>query len=265
MERNAIATGGRCFFISAHHFEEDCIRHLHPSLEIVLVTEGVLTMEISGQEYTVPVGYGIFVPPFEAHLFRSQEGNRYHVLEFSGELVPYFFGFIGTNAPTSHIFAVSPECAALADRLPDTEGEADCIAAQGVLAPLCHEIKEKCGFAPCDTGDDEACHRAISYMCLHFTEPLSLSSVARAVGMHPVTLSKLFADRLGLYFHSYLQYLRCSHALGLIRGGNATLTEVAYSAGFGSIRSFNRAFLAVYGKRPSDYRCEPRPSAPTGA
>ena len=121
---------------------------------------------------------------------------------------------------------------------------------------LCQLIIDPC-LLPRSPISYEACHRAISYMCLHFTEPLSLSSVARAVGMHPVTLSKLFADRLGLYFHSYLQYLRCSHALGLIRGGNATLTEVAYSAGFGSIRSFNRAFLAVYGKRPSDYRCEP--------
>ena len=265
MDQSTVKTGNSCFFKSTRHREEDCIRHLHPSLEIVLVTDGTLTMEVSGHEYRIPEGYGIFVPPFEAHLFRSTVGNRYHVLQFAGELVPYFFGFIGTHAPTSHIFAVSAECAALADRLPDTEGEADCIAAQAVLAPLCHEISEKCGFVPCDTGDDEACHRAISYMCLHFTEPLSLSSVARAVGMHPVTLSKLFADRLGLYFHSYLQYLRCSHALGLIRGGNATLTEVAYSAGFGSIRSFNRAFLAVYGKRPSDYRCEPRPSAPTDA
>ena len=256
MDQSTVKTGKTCFFRSARHLEEDCIRHLHPSLEIVLVTDGTLTMEVSGREYRIPEGYGIFVPPFEAHLFRSAAGNRYHVLQFAGELVPYFFGFIGTHAPTSHIFAVSAECAALARRLPDNEGEADCIAAQAVLAPLCHEISEKCGFVPCDTGDDEACHRAISYMCLHFTEPLSLSSVARAVGMHPVTLSKLFADRLGLYFHSYLQYLRCSHALGLIRGGGATLTEVAYSAGFGSIRSFNRAFLTVYGKRPSDYRCE---------
>ena len=259
MERYAIATGGRSFFISARHYEEDCVRHLHPSLEIILVTEGVLTMEVSGREYIIPVGYGIFVPPFEAHLFRSQAGNRYHVLEFSGELVPYFFGYIGTHTPTSHIFAVSDACLDLAARLPDTESGTDCIAAQGVLAPLCHEISEKCGFVPCDPRDDDACRRAIAYMCLHFTEPLSLFSVARAVGLHPVTLSKLFADRLGLYFHSYLQYLRASHALGLIRGGGRSLSEAAYRAGFGSIRSFNRAFLEVYGKRPSD--CRPNAKA----
>ena len=256
MERRTLTTGQICFFRSTHHVEEDCIRHLHPSLEIVLVTDGVLTMEVSGREYRISEGYGIFVPPFEAHLFRSQKGNRYQVFVFSGELVPYFFGFIGSHAPTSHIFAVSEACAALARRMPDSAGAVDCIAAQGLLAPLCHEISENCGFVPCDPRDDDACRRAIDYMCLHFTEPLSLSSVARAVGLHPVTLSKLFTERLGIYFHSYLQYLRCSHALGLIRGGGATLTEVAYGAGFGSIRSFNRAFLEVYGKRPGDYRRE---------
>lgn len=242
------------FFISARHREEDCIRHLHPSLEIVLVTDGILTMEVGEREYRITPGYGVFVPPFRAHLFRSSFGNRYHVLEFSGELVPYFFHYIGAHEPTSHIFPVSAEGAALAARLPDSIDSEDHMAIQAVLAPLCYEISEKCGFLPCEGRDNDTCRRVVTYMCANFEEPLTLSSVARAVGIHPVTLSKLLVAELGVHFHSYLQYLRSSHALRLILSGDATLSEIGYRSGFGSIRSFNRAFRTVYGKSPSDCR-----------
>ena len=244
----------RRFFISARHKEEDCIRHLHPLLEIVLVTDGVLSMEVGRQNYTIPAGHGIFVPPFETHLFISSPGNRYHVLEFSGELVPYFLHYIGRHEVTRHIFAVPATCASLAEAMPDCMDEADLIAAQGVLAPLCHAIRELCGFRPCEGREGDTCRLAVSYMCLHFKEALTLPAVAREVGMHPVTLSKLFAARFGLHFHEYLQYLRVSHALGLIRSGKGSIAEIAYASGFGSIRSFNRAFLSVYGRTPSECR-----------
>lgn len=262
MERTyAKVNRSRRLFISARHKEEDCIRHLHPALEIVLVTDGTLTMEVGRQRYTISAGYGIFVPPFETHLFASSPGNRYHVLEFSGELVPYFLHYIGRHEVTRHIFAVPATCASLAEAMPDCMDDGDLVAAQGVLAPLCHAIRELCGFRPCEGRKGDTCRLAVSYMCLHFTEGLTLAAVARAVGVHPVTLSKLFVSHLGLHFHEYLQYLRVSHAMGLIRSGGGSIAEIAYASGFGSIRSFNRAFLATHGKRPHECRTEREGSA----
>ena len=246
----------RAIFVSARHVEENCILHLHPHPEIVLVTDGILEMTVKEKEYRIPPTYGIFVPPFAPHRFCSSRGNCYHVLEFAGELVPFFFRYIKTHEPTSHIFAVSPPSLALARATPNSRGEPDYIAAQGVLAPLCHEIAQKCGFISCDNRKEDICRDAVSYMWSHFTEPLSLATVAHAVGAHPVTLSKVLAARLGIHFHSYLQYLRCAHALGLIRTEVTPLTDIAYRSGFSSIRSFNRSFLTVYGKPPSAYRTE---------
>ena len=91
-------------------------------------------------------------------------------------------------------------------------------------------------------------------MFLHFKEEISLSSVAEALGIHPVTVSKSFSKYAGVGFNYYVQYLRCVYAAELITNTAMSLTEIAYESGFGSVRSFNRAFRGLYGITPEEYR-----------
>ena len=98
--------------------------------------------------------------------------------------------------------------------------------------------------------------KILGYIDAHFREELTLETVARAVGVHPVTLSKSFSKLAGVGFHDYLQYSRCSYAANLIRTSELNLSEIAYESGFGSIRSFNRAFRTVFRVTPTQYRCD---------
>jgi AraC family transcriptional regulator of adaptative response / DNA-3-methyladenine glycosylase II len=40
----------------------------------------------------------------------------------------------------------------------------------------------------------------------------------------------------------------------LIDGSHMTLAEIAFAAGFGSVRRFNEAFAATYKRPPSSFR-----------
>ena len=245
-------------FASARHTDVVCPRHLHISMEVILVTEGVLHVTIGSREYRVPRGSAVFVPPLEPHLFHSEMHNKCHVIMFMGELVPYFNEFAKSNTASTLLFSPSEESFSLAEKLlPHDTNNIDSIHANAVLAPLCCDIVSVCNFIPFKTPMNDAMAEALEYIHTHFTENITLQTVARAVGIHPVTLSRNFTGRVKTNFNAYLNYLRASHAAMLLKSSKMTVADIAYSAGFGSIRSFNRAFSSIYRVTPSEYRIAP--------
>lgn len=242
-------------FWSERHMDVECSMHLHPEMEIILVTQGTLHMTIQGKEYDIPMGKGVFVPPFSPHSFHSQQKNTCHVLLFSKEIVVFFAKFIATNTPQHHMFAVDPANLHLVDTiLSQNHNQTDFISAEAVLAPLCHDVYRNCLFEPRKQSFDDGAVLLLEYINAHFLEEITLESVAKAVGMHPVTVCKHFSRRTGVSFTYHLQYQRCAYAAKCMLTQKKTVTEIAYEAGFGSIRSFNRAFLTIYGKTPTQYK-----------
>lgn len=242
-------------FSSDRHIDVECVVHIHATMEIVIVNKGTLTMTADGIEYDISEGHGLFIPPFSPHTFHSKEPNLCHVLQFSEVLVPYFFDFVKKNSPTVHLFKLSDASRELSEKLlPDKSNSSDYITAEAVLAPLCHDIYTACEFEPRKVVFGDTFSKVIDYIESHYTEDIDLDTVAHAVGAHPVTVSKIFSKNTGVGFHYYLQYQRCSYAAYLLKNKNMSISEVAYESGFGSIRSFNRAFFAVYSVTPTQYK-----------
>jgi len=76
-------------------------------------------------------------------------------------------------------------------------------------------------------------------------------SVARALGMSPRTLQRRLADE-GTSYHEILNRTREQLACAYIREG-WSVTEVAFTLGFGDTSSFSRAFKRWTGVAPSVY------------
>lgn len=240
---------------SARHRDVNCVPHLHHSMEVILVNEGTLNMTVSSREYQIPAGSGIFVPSFEVHAFDSPTPNRCHVLMFTQDLVPQFFTFLQTSTPQIHLFTPSPAAFSLSDsHLPEEENHPDYFTAMAVLSPLLAEILAQCRFAPGCSRQGDSFYKTVTYMNEHFLEDISLTSTAKAVGLHPVTLSRLFSEKFKSSFSGYLNYLRCSHAARLLKNSGDSCAQIALQSGFGSIRSFNRAFQELYGTTPTQFR-----------
>lgn len=243
-------------FTSARHTDVKCGRHLHPSPEIVIVNQGSLNMEICGNEYEIPQGSAAFVPPYTTHTFDSASHNKCHVLMFHMGAAEYFTAYLKAHRPRRHIFTLSPETYGLSERLlPDIRNTPDIFRGQAVLAPIIDEIYESCDFYKIPPSDSDKLFSAFVYMEAHFNEPITLESVAKEIGIHPVTLSRGLSLKANLSFKAYLNYLRCSYAAHLIENKRSlTFTEVANRSGFGSIRSFNRTFYGFYGHTPTEHK-----------
>ena len=261
MEKVSGRKTSSAFLFSAERYDHTDVEsdvHMHPEMQIILVTDGVLNMTIDGKNYEITKGFGAFVPAFSPHRFFRRQPNFTLAMMFSTDLTPAFSAYLQEHVPTCHIFAPSAISMALVDSiLPNPRNHVDFITAEAVLAPLCRDIFGSAAFEKRRQSAEDCTLRILEYVNAHFREELSLETVARAVGVHPVTVSKLFSRQTGVSFGYHLQYQRCRYAAKLLRAGKQSVSEIALEAGFGSTRSFHRAFRAIFGRTPTQYRQEP--------
>lgn len=83
---------------------------------------------------------------------------------------------------------------------------------------------------------------------------LSLSTLARRLGVSGNHLSQTLNDHLGVSFFDYINRLRVEEAVIRIRDSEASLLSIAYEVGFNSRSTFNAAVKKHTGQAPSVFR-----------
>jgi len=100
--------------------------------------------------------------------------------------------------------------------------------------------------------------RAMAVIQQRYWDRLSLSALARQVGMSKYRLSHRFRDVLGITFRDYLLTVRLERAKVLLAAGHVSITEVAQEVGFGDLARFDKVFKRHTGFTPSAYRSSNR-------
>jgi len=89
----------------------------------------------------------------------------------------------------------------------------------------------------------------------------SVEELADRLGVTGRHLRRLFVEHLGASPVRIAQTLRMQFAKRLIDETTMPLTEIAFAAGFGSVRRFHAVVQALYGRAPSALRKVHRPSS----
>jgi len=82
----------------------------------------------------------------------------------------------------------------------------------------------------------------------------SVNDLADRLGVGSRHLSRLFAKHVGASPLQTAQTLRIGRAKTLLDTTTLPITEIAFQAGFGSVRQFNATFSKLYGRSPSSIR-----------
>jgi AraC family transcriptional regulator len=88
----------------------------------------------------------------------------------------------------------------------------------------------------------------------NFTESYSLDNIAAEVGIHPKYLATEFRRHFRLTIGEYLRHLRIEYTCRQMATSNASLVDIALSAGFSSQSHFNRTFKEIMGFTPVQYK-----------
>ena len=126
---------------------------------------------------------------------------------------------------------------------------------------------ERAGFRPClrcrpETapgspawnGTRSTVGRAMRLIEEGFLDRASVSDLADKLGIGPRHLLRLFLRHAGATPSEVAATRRIQAAKRLIDGTRKPLGEIAFAAGFGSVRRFNDAFRGTYGRPPSSFR-----------
>ncbi len=95
---------------------------------------------------------------------------------------------------------------------------------------------------------------ALRFMNETHAEDIDLATVAARAGLTPQSFSRQFRRQTGYSFASYLVLTRVYAACTLLTQTHRPVTEICYEVGFNNIANFNRQFLKICGRTPSDYR-----------
>lgn len=94
----------------------------------------------------------------------------------------------------------------------------------------------------------------LKYIDEHFSEELTLGTIAARTGFSKFHFSRLFKQYTNYNFSDYLCFRRIREAETLLMRPGISITDVAISSGFSSISTFNRLFKQQKGCSPSEYR-----------
>lgn len=95
-----------------------------------------------------------------------------------------------------------------------------------------------------------------AYIHGHFTEDLSLESIAREFFISSYYLSHQFKKVTGFTLTDYVQMTRVRNAQTLLLSTDTPITDIAFQCGFSSFSQFNRAFNKFLHIAPSAFRKE---------
>lgn len=90
--------------------------------------------------------------------------------------------------------------------------------------------------------------------CFSTEETPRVSELAEVLGLAREKLSRAFAVEAGESLSAYLKRRQVSHAERLLTTSSLSTTRIGYLAGFGTRRTFYRAFRRDTGMSPDQYR-----------
>jgi len=126
---------------------------------------------------------------------------------------------------------------------------------------------ERAGFRPCLrcrpetapgspawSGTATTVARAVRLIEAGFLNEASVAELADRLGMGSRHLLRLFVRHTGATPTEVAATRRVQKAKRLLNETQMPMSEIAFAAGFRSVRRFNDAFLATYGRSPSSFR-----------
>lgn len=240
-----------------------CSAHLHRELELVLYRAGETVAAADSRRYNLKPGDLFLTFPNQIHSYETAVKEDYSIMILKPDLIPELSDELELSVPESAVVAggaFDPRINALFDaivaicRQPEETVPYRTEKLHGYLLALFAEILSGMKLIGVPQDDSGALRSIIFYCTRHYMGDLSLSVLSDKLGLNRYYISHLFSQKLGMRFNDYVNSLRISEACRMLLNSDDSVTDICFHVGFGTLRTFNRAFIKHTGRTPSDYR-----------
>ncbi len=234
--------------------------HLHYHLEMVYMVEGCTTCAVDTGEYTIQSGDVLLVFPNQVHRYDPADNEKYLLFIINPDLMPELSRSFEGAAPTCPIvrgIGNDPYMHNLLMTLSRTEDMPadyrDAIT-KGYLLAFFGELLSRMTFRETNQSDSMTLRSIVSFCAQNYGRELTLGTLEEELHLSKYYISHLFGSKIGTGFNDYINALRVSEDCRYLRRTNKSITEISALVGFGTLRTFNRAFVKQVGMSPSEYR-----------
>ena len=240
-----------------------CEAHMHYHMELVYLYEGSSVGYVDSERYEIPEDSVFLTFPNQLHTYETRMQEKYLIIIVNPVLMPQLtniFDNMILEEPVLRGVSGYPELHRILENIRAEEKRArDAFSSakfRGLTEALFAELLRRMPLRDRIVGDSDALRKVIHYCAQNFDRELSLSVLAEELHMSKYYISHLFGSRIHMKFNDYINSLRVSAASRYLSGTDKSITEISELVGFGTPRTFNRAFLKQFGKSPRDYRAE---------
>ena len=138
----------------------------------------------------------------------------------------------------------------------NTFGVADDLRRNGLLGVFLSVLAESAGVVARDQEDkgNQYVKKAVSFIQSNYCNPIKVTDVADYVCINRSYLYTLFQNYLGMSPQQFLSTFRITKARELLDSTTYPIESIALSCGYNDALVFTKAFRAMKGMSPSEYR-----------
>lgn len=254
--------------------------HAHSEYQLFVVLEGTGTRFIGDSIRSFKPGELIFIGPHLPHLWRSDEKYFSKNSEYCKGLVIYFdehflgqdilkkdemhrlktlfdksmkgLEFYGTN----RVIAIE-----LMKELLHLEGLPSLIHLLRILDLLSttkeyHYISSTTYQENFHERESDRLNIVYEYIIKNYRNKIPLERVAAMLHMTPTSFSRYFAMKNNKTYSRFISEIRIKHACELLTNTDMSVAQICFECGYNTLSNFNRQFLEIVGKRPTEYKRE---------
>lgn len=251
-----------------------CYPHFHSHLEIIWIRKGSVDITIGEKLHTLTAGQCALVFPGEIHSYpHTSDDNDVLLIVCSLHLLGQFKYSLtskSTFMPIQHISDMYPDASYALQSILDTNDRVITVHFNWSLFNEKQTIVQHIsillqlflsGFLSyCQLENKtnsvtlELSQQIVNYIMTEYHNPITLDDIAKALDISRFKISRIFSNHLHISFTKYITTLRINEAKYLLANTQQSITNIAYNCGFGTIRTFDRAFLENTGQSPKHFR-----------
>lgn len=221
---------------------------------LIFVFEGVLCFEEDGEEITLGAGeYYIQASGRWQTGNRPSEKPRYCYINFAGQFTESSERSIPVRGRFDPL-SLEPLCQRLCDTRKSLALGAD-VEALFLVQTLFFDVLNAIRKGSIDlTRKKTLAEQIHAYLTEHFTEEVSVSSLATRFNYSKDHIIRVFKSMYRITPHQYLTQCRICYSKILLSSEGMSVADAAAECGFADVSSFYRAFVRLEGISPAQYK-----------
>ena len=224
----------------------------HPHGELLCVIKGSVPITVDGESHALQAGETAVLFPYLTHAYADAPEAEVLILLFDPRLTAFDTTFLTQKPVCCH--TNTPRLEPLLHRAVEMLKQNRLKTAMAYVNAALGELLEILELVPSEGPSGDMTVQLLSYCAEHFTEDITVSTLAEALYISESYVSKLVSRNLKCSFREYINGLRIQKARQLLESTDLRIGQVMAACGFQNQSSFNRIFRDHTGTSPRQYR-----------